>query len=486
MRAVPACWDALLLPEVNPARLVLPALRWSEATGFDHEARHISDSLELGVGGFIIFGGDADAVAGLVRELRSRSGHDLLVASDLERGAGQQFRGLSELPPPRALAELHDADAIFEAGRVTAAEARSLGIDWVFAPVADLDSNPANPIVQTRSFGSEPSRVADCVAQWVCGCHAGGALSCIKHFPGHGRTSTDSHAGLPVVEATADQLETADWLPFRAGIAAGAPAVMTGHIAYPAIDPSGKPATVSPVLMGLLRQRLGFSGVVVSDALIMEGAFEGRSESDAYREAVNAGVDLLLYPRDVKAAVAAIGDGSVSEDRLGEAVARYQGLLAQARAMNSPAATDGPGLERSLAERLVEQGMRRGQLQKLVPPLELVIVDDDIGGPYPPSAGDYVERELERLGVALGKGGSRVVIAFAEPRAWKERSGFSAENRAKLAGSAKGADLVVLFAHERLVSDVPEGPPVLVAWHRQRPLQLAVARWLATRCVTAG
>lgn len=459
----------------------MPALRWSRETGFDHEARHIADALQLGVGGFIIFGGEAEAVARLVNELRSRASGDLLIASDLERGAGQQFRGLSELPPPRALASLRDADAIFEAARVTAGEARSLGIDWVFAPVADVDSNPANPIVQTRSFGSDPSAVAECVAQWVCGCHAGGALSCIKHFPGHGRTSTDSHAGLPVVEATAEELEREDWLPFRAGIDAGAPAVMTGHIAYPAIDPSGRPATVSSVLMRLLRQQLGFTGAVVSDALIMEGAFEGRSEADAYRETINAGVDLLLYPRDVKAAVGAIGDGSVSDARLAEAAARYQGLLAQARVLSSPGAFDGPGLEQSLAERLVGQGMRRGQPPGLVPPLELVVVDDDLGGPYPPSPGDFVERELERLGVALGKGGSRVVLAFAEPRAWKERSGFSAENRAKLRGAATESDLVVLFAHERLLAEVPEGPPVLLAWHRQRPLQLAVARWLATR-----
>jgi beta-glucosidase-like glycosyl hydrolase len=471
---------------VNPARLVLPALRWSGATGFQHEAQHIADALQLGVGGFIIFGGDAEAVSQLVVDLRNRSSSDLLIASDLERGAGQQFRGLSELPPPRALAALQDADAIFDAGRVTAAEARSLGIDWVFAPVADLDSNPANPIVQTRSFGAEPSAVADCVAQWVRGCHAGGALSCIKHFPGHGRTSTDSHAGLPVVPATVAELESEDWLPFRAGIAAGTPAVMTGHIAYPAIDPSRKPATVSPVIMGLLRQRLNFGGAVVSDALIMEGAFEGRSESDAYREAVNAGVDLLLYPRDLKAAVRAISDGSVPGARLAEAAARQEALLKKARALPSPPVTDGAKLERSLADLIVGQGMRRGEPPTLAPPFELLVVDDDIGGPYPPSPGDYVEQELLRLGVALGNGGSRIVLAFAEPRAWKERSGLSAENHAKLAAAVTGADLVVHFAHERLLADVPEGPPVLLAWHRQRPLQLAVARWLAARCVTAG
>jgi beta-glucosidase len=447
--------------------------------GFDHEAERIATALELGVGGFIIFGGTAERVSWLVASLRERSSAPLLIASDLERGAGQQFQGLSELPPPRALAALGDADAVFEAGRLTAAEANSAGIDWVFAPVADLDAHPANPIVQTRSFGDSPAAVAECVRQWVEGCHAGGALSCIKHFPGHGRTATDSHAGLPVVQATVSELEQEDWLPFRAGIAAGVPAVMTGHIAYPAIDPSGKPATVSPLLLGLLRERLGFEGVVVSDALIMEGAFEGRSEAETYQEAVNAGVDLLLYPRNLRTAVNAISGGAVPEARLAEATARYERLLQQAEALPPAAPTAGAEVERRLASRLVEQGMRRGALPALVPPVELVLVDDDVGGPYPPSPNDYVAQELRRLGVPLGAGGSRVVLAFAEPRAWKERSGLSVDNREQLAALAPGADLVVLFAHERLVAEVPAGPPVLLAWHRQRPLQLAVAQQLA-------
>ena len=464
---------------MNPARLVLPALRWSADTGFDHEAQNITTALELGVGGFIIFGGTAEAVPRLVASLRERSSAALLIASDLERGAGQQFQGLSELPPPRALAALGDAEAVFDAGRVTATEARSVGIDWVLAPVADLDANPANPIVQTRSFGDHPATVAECVRQWVRGCHAGGALSCIKHFPGHGRTATDSHAGLPVVQATAEELDREDWLPFRAGIAAGVPAVMTGHIAYPALDPSGKPATVSPLLLGLLREQLGFDGVVVSDALIMDGAFEGRSEAAAYQEAVNAGVDLLLYPRDVRTAVSAISGGSVPEARLAEAAARYERLLQQAAALPSAPPADGAELQCRLAERLVGQGMRRGALPALVPPFELVLVDDDVGGPYPPSPSDYVAHELRRLGVPLGPGGSRIVLVFAEPRAWKERSGLSAANRSRLKEAASGADLVVLFAHERLVGEIPAGPVVLLAWHRQRPLQLAVAERLA-------
>lgn len=466
---------------MNPARLVLPALRWGGDTGFDHEGQQITTALELGVGGFIIFGGTAEAVSRLVNSLRERSAVPLLIASDLERGAGQQFQGLSELPPPRALAALGDTEVVFEAGRVTAAEARSVGIDWVFAPVADLDANPANPIVQTRAFGESPAAVAECVRQWALGCRAGGALSCIKHFPGHGRTATDSHAGLPVVQATAAELEQEDWPPFRAGIAAGVPAVMTGHIAYPAIDRSGKPATVSPILLGLLREQLGFDGVVVSDALIMEGAFDGRSEAEAYQEAMNAGVDLLLYPRDLRTAVNAISGGAVTEARLNQASARYERLLRQAAALPPAPPTDGAALEHRLAERLVDQGMRRGAHPSLVPPFELVLVDDDVGGPYPPSPSDYVAQELRRLGVPLGAGGSRIVLAFAEPRAWKERSGLSAHNRERLATLAPGADLMVLFAHERLLADVPDGPPVLLAWHRQRPLQLAVARRLARR-----
>jgi beta-glucosidase len=464
-------------------RLVLPALRWADGTGFGHEAAAVDAALEAGAGGFIIFGGPAGGVRALTESLVTRAGRPLLIGADLERGAGQQFAGLTEIPPPLALASLGDPDVIRAAGARTARDALSVGVNWVFAPVADLDLLADNPIVQTRSFGADPAAVAACVRAWIEGCQSAGALACVKHYPGHGRTATDSHAGLPVVTAGADELRQTDGVPFAEAVRAGVAAVMTAHVAYPALDSSGRPATVSGPILRELRSGLSFGGAVVTDALIMEGAFVGRSEGEAFSQALGAGVDLLLYPREVGAAhaalVAALEDGTLDAARVDEALERYHAMLARleasdAAAVSEPQPADAPA-------RLVERGLVRGAAPTLREPIELIVVDDDVGGPYPPSPGDWVQRELEALGIRLGPGGSRVVLVLAEPRAWKGRGGLGEASRAQLTAAVQGAELTVLFAHPRVAAEVPGPAPLLLAWHRQRPLQDAAARWIAGR-----
>lgn len=469
---------------MNPARLVLPALRADANGSFEHEAGSITAALELGVGGFILFGGDVGSVRALTADLSRRAGRPLLIGSDLERGAGQQVAGLSELPPPGALGWLGDPDVVRWAGALTAAGARSVGINWVFAPVADLDVLPSNPIVQTRSFGAEPVRVAMCVRNWIEGCQAAGALACAKHYPGHGRTAVDSHVALPSVDASEADLIAEDEQPFATAIAAGVASVMTAHVAFPALDPDGRPATLSPHILARLRERLGFQGVVVTDALVMEGALAGGARLDPVVEAIRAGVDLLLYPRDPASACAALEDagrsGAIPAARLADALQHYEGALVEAgRAPGQlpPAPYHSPG---DLADALLDRGLLRGSVRRLRRPLELMVVDDDVGGPYPPSPPDYTSRWLEERGL-LGTGGSRIVLAFAEPRGWKGRAGFGPASRSAVERAAPGADLVVLFAHPRLMAELPGPAPVLLAWHRQRLMQEAVARWIAGR-----
>jgi hypothetical protein len=368
---------------------------------------------------------------------------------------------------------------------VTAREARAVGINWVFAPVADLDVVPDNPIVQTRAFGAEPQRVATMVRNWVEGCQAAGALACAKHFPGHGRTSVDSHVTLPVVDARRDTLEATDLVPFGVAVEAGVASVMTAHVAFPGLDPEGLPATLSGPILADLRERLGFEGLVVTDALIMDGALVGRRESDAALEAIRAGVDVLLYPNDPRrvcdALDQAVAAGTLPRERLAQSLERYDRALAQATEPTPPV-TRGPyeSADR-LADALLEQGMLRGAAPRLAAPLDLVVVDDDLGGPYPPGPSDYVAGALGSELAGRYTEGSRVVLAFAEPRAWKGRSGFGPEARDALAHSAPGADLVVLFGHPRLADEIPSDAPVLLAWHRQRLMQEAVARWLRAR-----
>lgn len=465
-------------------RLLMPALRWREGEGFAHEAAAIDAALELGVGGFVLFGGTDAEVRDLTESLRTRASRPLLVGADLERGAGQQVRGLAELPPPRALAALGEPTIIRGAGLLTAVEALEVGINWVFAPVADLDLEPANPIVQTRSFGDDPARVAEAVASWVAGCEVGGALACAKHFPGHGRTRLDSHDTIPVVDASAEELRRTDLVPFVAAIGAGVSSIMTAHVAFPALDPSGAPATRSGPILRLLREELGFGGLIVSDALTMAGALAGGPGAAAI-SAVGAGVDVLLDPAEPAVMATALEAEARTNPalrrRLDDAIARVEGAAAAAEvdAGDFEASADSAT---ALADWLLSRPLARGSGPRLQPPIDLMVLDDDLEGKYPPSsAGDLLEQALRRRGVPIGAGGSRVVLVLAEPRASKGRAGLGPKVKARLAEGTRGASLVVLFGHPRLIEEIPAGPPVLLAWHRQRLMQEAAARWLADR-----
>jgi beta-glucosidase-like glycosyl hydrolase len=267
------------------------------------------------LGGLVLFNGSFAETPRTLAKLQAASRYLLLVGADLERGAGQQLRGLPLLPHAMAFEALGGdaAAAVRRFAELTAVAARAAGVHIVFGPVADVNSDPRNPIIATRAFGTEPRRVAELVAAFVEGCRAGGALAAAKHFPGHGNTFDDSHHALPTVDGSGDVLRARDLPPFRAAIAADVPLIMTAHIRYPAFDPSGAAATVSrEILTGLLRDELRFQGAIVSDSLLMEGAKAGyASGGELALAALLAGVDVLL---DVADPVEAL-------DRLEEAVA---------------------------------------------------------------------------------------------------------------------------------------------------------------------
>ncbi len=466
-------------------RLVFPALRWREETGFAHELPLIESALRLGAGGFILFGGTAGAVVELTTRLRRDAGRPLLIAADLERGPGQQVSGLAELPPPRALASLGEPSVLRGAGVLTAVEALSVGINWILAPVVDLDIEPENPIVQTRAFGADPVEVGAAAAAWIVGCEAAGALACAKHFPGHGRTRSDSHDGVPAVTAEAALLRETDLVPFRAAVLAGVSSVMTAHVAYPALDPSGVAATFSSAILEILRGELGFSGLIVSDALMMAGASAGGSAADAALHAVRAGVDLLLYPTQPEVVAAALDRAAAGDTALGrrveESLARYGRALAAVGNDTPPERPPPAGSALAVADWLLAAPLLRGAAPTLRAPLELVVVVDDPGGAWPASPNTWLAEALRARGVALGPGGSRIVLAMAEPRASKGRAGFGPASIAALERALPGAELVLLFAHPRLLAQMPGAAPVLLAWHRQRLMQEAGARWLASR-----
>ncbi len=258
------------------------------------------DHLTLGdLPGFLIFGGTANQVRQLTETLTRQAGRPLLFSADLERGAGQQFEGLSWLPPNMAIAATGREQLAHQAGLWTAREACTLGVRLIFAPVADVHTHPENPIIGARAFGSDPQLVGQMTAAYCRGVLDGGGLPCGKHFPGHGSTAIDSHVHLSRAEELDPSIFARRHLrPFEKLICAGVmPALMTAHVAVP-LDPAGVPATWSaPILTHLLRDRLGYEGAVLSDALLM-GAMDTVGPGQAAWRSLLAGVDILLAPSD--------------------------------------------------------------------------------------------------------------------------------------------------------------------------------------------
>ncbi|HYR06693.1 MAG TPA: glycoside hydrolase family 3 N-terminal domain-containing protein [Longimicrobium sp.] len=469
---------------MNVARLLLPAIRWDAESGFEGYRETIERGLELGVGGFILFGGEANAVRALTDELHRRSPHPLLIGSDLERGAGQQFRGATPLPPAAAFGWLDDEALTERAGELTAREARALGVNWIYAPVADVDLEPENPIIGVRAFGSAPDAVARHVAAWVRGCARGSALSCAKHFPGHGRTVGDSHIERPAVRATREEMEE-DLEPFRAAIADGVDSLMTAHVVYPALDPESLPATLSPpILEGLLRAEMGFGGLVVTDAIIMEGMTEGGSEAAASVQALAAGCDLLLYPDDNDAVIAevqaAVADGRLPRARIAEALDRI--AVAAERVAGPADAAWGLDDDRRWALETALRSLRvcRGEPALPAGRVRIEEIEDDGGGPWPPYPRLAFPATLRASGVEITDDGQVIVALYSDIRAWKGRPGISdaAQERVRAITAEHPDATVILFSHPRLSADIPTAKNLLACWGGEAIMQEAAVAWL--------
>ncbi len=266
--------------------------------------------------------------AELLNRLQSDSKLPLLFAADFERGVSMRLMGATVFPHAMAFGGDGKAEDAETFGRITAEEARAVGIHWNFFPDADVNSNPANPIINTRSFGEDPKQVGDLVVAYIKGAHEGGMLTTVKHFPGHGDTATDSHLGVASVNVDRAHLDSIELPPFRQAIAAGVDSVMVAHVTVPALDSDpNHVATISPVIVSdLLKKQLGFKGIIVTDALDMAGLTHlfandiGRAAVEAFK----AGNDLLLIPADFPASynamLKAVQSGEISRERLDRSV----------------------------------------------------------------------------------------------------------------------------------------------------------------------
>ncbi|MDP2997541.1 MAG: glycoside hydrolase family 3 N-terminal domain-containing protein, partial [Bryobacterales bacterium] len=285
----------------------------------------------------VVRNAEPHALGAFLNRMQKQARVPLIVAGDFERGASMRVAGTPRYPHAMAYGAAGDTRATRAIGAATAREARALGVHWLLAPVADVNSNPDNPIINIRSYGEDPAAVAAHVRAFVEGAGSdprNRVLVTLKHFPGHGDTALDSHLGLAATAADRARLERVELVPFRAGIAAGADAVMTAHMAVPALEPQPIPATVSAaILTGLLREHLGFQGIIATDAMDMQGLSGRFPGGEAAVRALEAGADVLLMPpkpeEAVNAVVAAVKSGRLSARRIDRSVARI--LAAKAR-----------------------------------------------------------------------------------------------------------------------------------------------------------
>jgi beta-N-acetylhexosaminidase len=431
------------------------------------------------VGGLTISLGTPVEVAHKLELLQRRSALPLLISSDLEPSLMRletavypayllETGGATQFPPAMAIAATGRDEDAYDVARAIAREGRSVGIHVNFAPVVDVNNNPNNPVIGTRSFGEDPARVARLSAHFVRGTRDGGMLSTAKHFPGHGDTDVDSHVGLPVVTASPDRLRDVELPPFRAAIAAGADMVMSAHIALPALGgDSTTPATLRPdVMRTLLRDTLGFRGTVVTDALSMEGVGKGYSVEQGAVMSVLAGADILLKPNDVArtidAVVAAVQRGELTAARIDSSVTRLLWLkaragLATSRATNldSVHAVVGSRANRALSQDVASRALTlirdSGPLVPVAASTRISLVV------YSPEsevkAGRALTRELARL-----RPGTRT--------AGRIGPGSAAPVLDSVARSINESDVVVIAAFVRRVEGEGRAtvPPHIAAW----------------------
>lgn len=489
-------------------------------TASDQEAEVAALLDTLPIGGLILFNGRWPDTRETLARLQAKSERGLIVTTDMERGFGQQVIGGTVYPHAEAFGAVGDPETVRTFAEQASREALACGVHVTYSPVADVDRNPDNPIIGARAFSSDPERAGELAAAFVEGVHTAGQFATAKHFPGHGGTAGDSHDGLPTLDDSRETLEATDFVPFRAAIAAGVDMVMTAHIVYPALDPENPATRSKKILRGLLRDEMGFEGVVVTDSLQMAGAkVEGVSEGELAADLLEAGVDLFVDAVDPEALVhglaAAVRAGRVSEARLDESLARVEALRQRLRdrfgadvfaAPPYPAETVAAPAHRALADRVARDAVEvaRGPLPDLGDGTGTLVVlmkpaprpNEPVTMPMGEAVAELlpgaVYRELEpthedqdepfdeiRL---LANDAERLVIAtVARPAAWSTFGLDARERRFAQRMMEKHPTTLVVLGDARGLRGYDACDSALVAYSDVAASQVAVVERLAGR-----
>jgi len=519
------------------AQMLMP---WTSAEYLSTDSDRFDDLRGLveeeGIGGLITSIGGPLEVASNLALLQRHAEVPLLVSADLEYGAGRILDGgvvhpfnvsvgsATKFPPPMAIGATGDPGLAYEMGRITAEEARAVGIHLAFAPVVDVNNNPRNPIINVRSYGADPGEVARYARAHVRGLQDHGMIATPKHFPGHGDTETDSHISLPVIDVDGGRADSVELVPFGAAIDAGAGAVMSAHIAFPALTGDSVPATLSPVLLdSLLRGALAFDGLVVTDAMVMGGIARAYGEGDAAIRAVKAGADVLLIPRSVArtldALERAVTDGEIPQARIDASVRRILATkaalgLAEDRGVDFARIPELLGtranarVARDIAERsLTAVRDRDGRLpMRRTGRVLAVVYGDDPRDPDPGAAFRAAlaaripglrtmtvdDRDLPLLADSLRRlatGVDAVVFApFVRVQAWQGELAFSEEAAAfvEWVEGERTPLVVVSFGNPYLIQRIPSAGTYVIAWGQEPVVQEAAAAALVGEVAIRG
>lgn len=481
------------------------------------------------VGGFTISVGSPIELAAKLNALQGMSRVPLLFGADLEAGAGFRARGGYFIPnaidlggavvspPEMAIGATGDTILAFEEGKLTALEGRALGIHIAYAPVLDVNNNPANPVINTRSFGEDPHMVARLGAAFIRGLQSNGMIATGKHFPGHGDTEVNSHLALPVVAVSRSRLDSVELIPFKAAVQTGVGAIMTFHGAMPALDSSGVPGTLSSkVLTDLLRNELQFKGIIISDAMDMRGVLDQYGAVDAVKRAVEAGVDVLIQPINISqaidAVVAGVKEGRYTEARLDQSVRRI--LLLKAGVglgrsklvdLNALRFVVGDSAHVNMANRIAEKSITLvkdslGIVPLGVPPTARVL-SVTVGRRPDLSAGVAFNGELRSRFAGLrsefltaenatsdygrveraADSADVIIVSSYVGQVWDAVSAAAPQTFANFIGRLVKTGrkvIVVSFGNPYLLQQIPVAPTYLVAWGGFPASQTAAARAL--------
>ena len=517
--------------EEKAGQLLMPWMLGDFAPAGSEDFERMAEAVrDDGVGGVIVSVGSPSEVAAKINNLQSLAKYPLLVGADLESGAGYRMRGAVFLPNDielggatlfpslMAVGAAGDDSLAWEMGRVTAVEARAVGVHLPFAPVLDVNNNPDNPVIATRSFGEDPAAVARLGSAFVRGLQEHGAIATGKHFPGHGDTGVDSHVDLPVIRVDRERLDRVELRPFRAAVDAGMGAVMSAHVSIPSVTGStSMPSTLSPaVLSDLLRGEMGFEGLIVTDAMNMAAITRRFGARDAVVRALEAGADIILMPENPRAAreslVAAVRSGRVSEGRLDRSVARILELK-ERMGLDRERYTDIFGIHRKvgipehveqaaeIAEASITLLRNRRNLLSLRGTRTANVLSVTYRARNNLLAGRYfnervretyrrlrtayldsgvADSEYERLLARASRSDLVILSAYVAAARTDGRPNLpeSLSDFVETLAERRVPHIVISFGNPYLLSDVPEAQAYMLAWSASEVSQIAAARAL--------